>query len=296
MSVKKSSGDLAFDVCNYIFMILLIIIMLYPMLNVLAISMSSSSAISGGRVTWYPIEINFKGYSYILSQPMLYRGYINSIFYAITTTILMLIVTSLAAYALSVKDFALKKFFTIFLAITMFFGGGMIPTYLLIKNLNMINTMWVMIIPGCVSAWNVIVFRTFFQQIPNELRESAFIDGATEFTIWRKIIIPLSKPLLATFGLFSIVGSWNSWFNALLYLKDENLYPIQMFLRRMVVDGSLNSAYGNSQLSTLLNSGKVNPQNIQMAVVVLTMLPILMIYPFVQKHFVKGVMIGAIKG
>ncbi len=296
MKVRKSIGDKAFDVCNYIFMCALIIIMLYPMLNVLAISLSSSAKVTQGVITFYPQELNFEGYQYILKQKQFYVGFRNSVIYAFLSTVFTLLFTSLAAYALSIKDFVFKRIFTIFLTVTMFFSGGLVPTYLLIKDLHMLNTVWVMVLPGCVSAYTVFVFRTFFQGLPGDLRESAFIDGANELYIWYKIILPLSKPLLATYALFTIVGCWNSWFNALLYLKEEARYPIQMYLRKMVVDGSIDSMYQGTEIGALLSSGKVNPRNMQMSVIVLTMFPILCIYPFVQKYFVKGVMIGAIKG
>jgi putative aldouronate transport system permease protein len=178
----------------------------------------------------------------------------------------------------------------------MFFSGGMVPTYLLIKNLGLLNTVWVMIIPGCVSAYNVFIFRTFFQQQPAELRESAFIDGANDFYIWLKIVLPLSKPLFATYGLFHIVGTWNSWFNALLYLTNDKLHPIQMFLRRIVVKVDLRATYGDSLAAQMMMQGRLHPQNIQMAAIVVVMVPILCIYPFIQRYFIKGAMIGAIKG
>ena len=296
MKIKRSLGDHVFDVCNTAFMCFLMLIMLYPMLNVLAISLSSSAKVTQGVVTFYPQELNLEGYQYILKQSQFYVGFRNSVIYAFCSTVFTLLFTSLAAYSLAIKEFVLKKFFTIFLTITMFFGGGMVPTYLLLKDLHMLNTLWVIVLPGCVSAYTVFVFRTFFQGLPGDLRESAYIDGANDLYIWFKITIPLSKPLLATYALFTIVGCWNSWFNALLYLQDESRYPIQMFLRKMVVDGSINSMYQGTEIGALLSSGKVNPRNMQMAVIVLTMLPILCIYPFVQKYFVKGVMIGAIKG
>lgn len=296
MKVKKSTGDIVFDTCNILLMIVLMVVMLYPMLNVLAISLSSSSMVSQGAITFYPREINFEGYKYILGQKQLYVGYGNTIIYASVGTLFMLTFTSLAAYSLAIKEFMFKKFFTIFLSITMFFGGGMIPTYLLMKDMKMLNTLWVMVIPGCVSAYSIFVFRTFFQNLPSELRESAFIDGANDFIIWFKITLPLSKPLLATYALFSVVGHWNSWFSALMYLRDESKFPVQMFLRKIVVSGDIGSMYQNSQIGALLNSGMINARNIQMAVIILTMLPILCVYPFVQKYFVKGVMIGAIKG
>ena len=296
MKIKRTAGDWSFDVINHLILCLLIVIMLYPMINVVSISLSSPDMINRGAVTIYPRGWNFEGYRYILTQKQFFIGYRNTICYAALGTILMLTFTSLAAYSLAIQDFVLKKAFTIFLSITMFFSGGMIPTYLLIRNLHLLNTLWVMVLPGCVSAYSCFVFRTFFQGLPPDLRESAYIDGANDFRIWYRITIPLSKPLLATYALFSIVGHWNSWFPALLYLKDEARYPVQMFLRKIVVDGTTNSMYQDSKIGALFATGRVHSRNIQMSVIVLTMLPILCIYPFIQKYFVKGVMIGAIKG
>lgn len=296
MKLKYHYGDLLFDTGNTVFMLCLVVIMLYPMLNVIATSFSSPLPISLGRVTVYPVEFTLSGYEYILSQPKLFTGYRNSVFYAISGTFLMLLVTSLGAYALSLKTFMLRKFFTVYLAITMFFGGGMVPTYLLIKNLGLLNTPWVMIVPGCVSAYTVFVFRTFFQQQPAELRESAYMDGANEFIIWLKIVAPLSKPVFATYGLFHIVGIWNSWFNALLYLTNENLHPVQMFLRRIVVNMRIGTSFADVVSNSMTAAGRFDPVNVQMATIVVVMVPILCIYPFIQRYFVRGVMIGAIKG
>jgi putative aldouronate transport system permease protein len=298
MKIKRNPSDLLFDTGNTIFMLILMVIMLYPMLNVVAISLSSPDAINLGQVSVFPVGFTLSGYEYILNEPKLFIGYRNSVFYAISGTILMLLITSLGAYALSLKTFVLRKFFTLYLAITMFFGGGMVPTYLLIKSLGLLNTIWVMIIPGCVSAFNVFVFRTFFQQQPAELRESAYMDGANDFIIWLKMVVPLSKPLFATYGLFHIVGIWNSWFNALLYLgSNENLHPVQMFLRRIVVNMKITAnMYSNVVEKQMMASGRFHPMNIQMATVVVVMIPILCIYPFIQRYFIKGVMIGAIKG
>jgi putative aldouronate transport system permease protein len=295
--MKQHTGDLVFDIGNIIFMLLLMVIMLYPMLNVLALSFSSPMPITLGQVSIFPVGFTLSGYEYILKEPMLFIGYRNSVIYAASGTILMLLITSLGAYALSLKTFLLRKFFTLYLAVTMFISGGMVPTYLLIRTLGLINTPWVMILPGCVSAYTVFVFRTFFQQQPVELRESAYMDGANEFVIWLKIVAPLSKPIFATYGLFHIVGIWNSWFNALLYLSNENLHPVQMFLRRIVVNLRVGTgSFGNIIETQMIAQGKFHIMNIQMATIVVVMAPILCIYPFIQRYFIKGAMIGAIKG
>ncbi|MFD0960931.1 carbohydrate ABC transporter permease [Paenibacillus chungangensis] len=294
LGYKQSFGSRLFDTFNYGAMLLLVVVTVYPLLHVIAISLSHADYISLGQVTWFPKGFNIKGYEIIFGKPLLYISYKNTVMYAVVGTLLTLLLTSLMAYPLTIAKFHLKKAVTIFLAVTMFFSGGMIPTYLLMKELNLLNTFWVMVLPGCISAYNVIIFRTFFQNIPSELRESAYMDGASDLTVLFRIYLPLSKALLATFALFAIVAHWNEWFSALIYLKDENRYPLQMFLRSIIFT---QQGYGSSaQVTEMIQNRQINPKNIQMAAIVITMAPILCIYPFVQKYFVKGVMIGSIKG
>ena len=267
MKIKESIGNRMFDLMNYLLMSVMLIIMVYPLINVIAVSISSASAITSGKVTWLPVGFNIHGYEIMLRNAELLVAYKNTILYSICGTFIMLLFTSLAAYSLAIKEFVFKKSFTIFLAVTLFFGGGLIPTFLTIRNLHMLNTFWVMILPGSVSAYNVFIFRTFFQGISQELRESAY------------------------------VNHWNSWFNALIYLKDSDKFPLQMILRKMVIlDDVRGGAYADSQISNIMMSMNVDPKNVQMAAIVLAMLPILFIYPFIQKYFVKGVMIGSVKG
>ncbi len=296
MKYRKTAGSIAFDVANHAFMILLMIVMLYPLLNVVAISLSSKSFIDAGEVTWLPRGFNTSGYQYMLRDSELINSYGWTIAYALGGTFITLLFTSLVAYPLAQNGFVLKKPLTFYLSVTMFISGGMIPTFVLLKQLHMFNTYWVMVLPGCVSAYNTFVFRSFFQGIPASLRESAYVDGATDVRIWWQIILPLSKPLLATFFLFTMVGHWNSWFNALLYLTDKNRYPLQMVLRRLVVTEEMGGMYGNSDSGIYATSFGMHTKNAQMAAVVLALVPILVVYPFIQKYFAKGVMIGAIKG
>ena len=292
--IKPTPGDMIFDTLNLLFMLGLIVVMLYPMLNVLAVSLSSPSTIQKGLVSWLPKDLNTDGYRYVLKQPWLFIGYRNSVGYALGSVICVLTLTSLVAYPLTENKFPLKKFITYFLAVTMFVGGGLIPFYLLIKAIGLYNNPLALILPGSVGAGTVFVFRTFMSNLPGDMRESAYMDGASDFTIWWRIYIPLSKPLFATYGLFTAVGSWNSWFPALLYIQEEKMYPIQLYLRRIVVQQSVGSI--KSDFGAMLIEGRVSPENIQMATIIIVMLPILCIYPFVQKYFIKGVMIGAIKG
>lgn len=294
--VKRSVGSWIFDISNHLFLIFLAIIMLYPLMRVIALSFSGLDYINAGFVDWFPKGFHLNGYKMILSDPSLGMAYRNTIMYAVGGTVITLVLTSLIAYPLAIREFVLKKPVTIYIAISMFVSGGLIPTYLLILKLGLVNTYWVMVLPGSVGAYNIIVFRTFFQRLPVELRESALLDGAHEVRILFSIIMPLSKALLATFGLFAIVGHWNSWFNAIIYLQDEWRYPIQVFLKRIVVEESITAASRVDKVSQLIASRTIHPKNIQMAAVVVTMLPILCVYPFVQKYFAKGVLIGTIKG
>ncbi|WP_018756479.1 carbohydrate ABC transporter permease [Paenibacillus terrigena] len=293
---RESLGSRLFDLVNIFIMLLLCVIMLYPFLNVIAVSLSNTEHILKGDITIFPKGFNLSAYSYVLKDSFLYSGYLHSIIYAVGSTAFMLTFTSLMAYPLIIPGFMGKKFLSVFLVITMFFGGGLIPTYLLMRNLHLLDTYWVMVIPGCVSAFNVFMFRSFYQSIPSDLRESAVIDGANDIQILFKIYLPLSKPLLATFALFGIVGSWNSWFEALIYLSDENKYPLQLILRKYLFTMSFDSGTGTAAMQAMLMQMKIDPRNIQMAIVVIAMFPIMIIYPFLQKYFVKGVMIGAIKG
>lgn len=298
--IKESFGSKLFDVFNIMFMIFLLIIILYPVINIIAISFSDAAHIAKGDIGILPKGFTLNSYGLVLKDGFVYKGYRNSIFYAAGLTVLMLLFTSMISYTLTIREFSFKKFLTIYLTITMFFGGGLIPTYIIMKKLDMIDRIWVMIIPGCVSAYNVFVFRTFFNNIPSEMRESALIDGANDFVILFRIILPLSKALLATFALFTIVGSWNSWFNALIYLKDQNKYPLQLILRNYLYQIDTKSIAQRAGISSSvpnpLMTLKVDPKGVQMAMIVVTMFPIMMIYPFFQKYFVKGVMIGAVKG
>lgn len=296
MAGKESLGSKLFDLFNILIMLLLCVTMLYPFLNVIAVSLSNSEHILRGDITIFPKGFNVSGYSYILKDPFIYSGYFHSIIYAAGSTLFMLTFTSLMAYPLTITDFMARKFLAVFLVVTMFFSGGLIPTYLLARSLHLLDTYWVMVIPGCVSAFNVFLFRSFYQSIPYDLRESAVIDGANDVQILSKIYLPLSKPLLATFSLFGIVGSWNSWFEALIYLQDESKYPLQLILRKYLYTISFDSGSGTEIMQAMLAQMKMDPKNIQMAIVVLAMFPIMLIYPFLQKYFVKGVMIGAIKG
>ena len=287
-------GNRFVDFLLVVFFIIASVIFMYPFLNVVAISLSSNTMITTGQVTWFPKEFTTIGYKLLFEEANIWRAYGNTVLICLGFAVVNLSLTTLMAYVMMVPDFVLKKPFSIMLLITMFFSGGTVPTYLLIKNLHMIDTWWALIIPNSLSAYNVFVYRAFFKGISPEVREAAKIDGAGEFQILTRIYVPLSKALYASFGLFAVVGMWNSYYDALLYIRDEKLYPIQMILRKIVFTstGSVDMATATE----MLNNGQLNTLNIQYACVVATALPIMCIYPFIQKYFAQGVQVGAVKG
>lgn len=296
---RESFGSKLFDVINVSIMLILIVIFVYPVLNVIAISFSDYRSVVSGTVTIFPKGFNLESYSFVFKDSMVYRSYLNTIAYALAHMVIVLLLTSMVAYPLSKKNYIGSKFTTIFLVITMFFNGGLIPTYLIIRSLGLIDSFAVMVLPGAVAAFNCFIFRTFFNNIPLELSESAYLDGASEFKVLFRIIMPLSKPLLATFALFAIVTVWNSWFNALLYLNDQNRYPLQLLLRNylFVIDSAqLQQRGGVGASSNPLMQRTIDPKAVRMAMIVITMFPIMMTYPYFQKYFMRGIMIGAIKG
>lgn len=291
---REGIGSKVFNLFNYLFMILLCIVMLYPLVNTFSISISDPSEIAQGKVSWFPKGFTLDGYKYILQDSSLLQGYKNTIIYATVGTFIQLLFTSLFAYPLSVKNFVFRKPITVMVIITMIFSGGLIPTYMMMRNLHLFDTLWVIILPSALTAFNIIIFRTFFQQLPNELRESAYLDGANDIQILFRIYLPLSKALLATFGLFGAVMYWNMWFEAMIYLNDEKLHPIQMLLRRIIIE--LKDVTDHGGLQRYVERHNVNPKNIKMATVMVTIFPILCVYPMLQKHFVSGMMIGSVKG
>lgn len=296
MKIKKTKGEQVFDVFNVILMAIVAAVMILPMLHVLSVSLSEGSESIKGGFFFYPHGFNLKGYETVFKDPLLIRSYGNTILYVIGNTVLTLFFTALTAYPLSIPGFRLKIPVTVFLTITMFVSGGTIPTYMLMRNLGLINSVWVMILPFCVGAYNVILFRTFFTGIPAALREAAIIDGASEVTVLFRIIFPLSKAIFATIGLFTLVAKWNDWFSALIYLNEESMYPLQMILRKILY----NTDRGMKELDPITRqmfaNNEVTAQNIKMAAIIITTLPILCVYPFIQKYFVKGVFVGTIKG
>ncbi|WP_129724922.1 carbohydrate ABC transporter permease [Xylanivirga thermophila] len=293
---KRTTGEKVFDVINVIIMILLMISCLYPMLYVLFASISDPKILSQHRgILLKPLGFTLKGYDLVFSNPNISSGYINTIFYVIIGTAINIFMTSLGAYVLSRRNLYWRKLITFLITFTMFFGGGLIPYYLLVQKLGLINTRAAMIIPGAVSTWNLIVMRTSFLSIPDSLEESARLDGANDFTILFKIILPLSKATIAVMTLFYAVGHWNEWFNAMIFLRDRDLFPLQLILREILITND------TKDMTIITDASQLGEQDIykslvQYCTIIVATVPILFIYPFLQKYFVKGVMIGSVKG
>ncbi|MEF7441303.1 carbohydrate ABC transporter permease [Paenibacillus lautus] len=291
----ESRGDRIFNVINYAILILVTVIVMYPLLFVLSASFSDPQAVLRGEMLLWPKGVNLNSYAIIFQNQDIISGFTNTLVYTSLGTFINLTMTILAAYPLSRKDFVGRNAIMALLVFTMFFSGGLIPTYLLIKNLGMLNTLWVMIIPNAVSIWNIIIMRTFFQQsIPGELQEAATIDGCSNIKILTRIILPLSMPIIAVTILFYAVGHWNAFFNALLYLSDKDKFPLQLILREILIQGQTNDMVKMSTESAIKQQREV--EGIKYAVLVVANIPVLALYPFLQRYFVKGVMIGAIKG
>jgi putative aldouronate transport system permease protein len=284
--------DKLFGILNTVFLAFVILVMTYPFIYVLSMSFSDSDQLLvDGSVVLLPRGFSVAAYKVLIDNSDIFTYYLNSIVYAAGSTVFVLLISSLTGYALSVTTFFARKVIMVLMTITMFIGGGLVPYYILIKNLGMVNTIWVMMVPSAINVWNCILFKSFFQQIPPSMRESAFIDGANDFVILFKIILPLSKAMLATFAVFALVGSWNDWFTALLFLHKEKMYPVQMLLRKMLVNLDLNNI--NTRALKMIVK---DTRTVRCAAIVITVAPIVCVYPFFQKYFTKGIMIGAIKG
>lgn len=299
--VKMSAGDRAFVIINSTLLIFLFVIMLYPMIFVLSASISDPTMVSGGKMVLWPVGINFDGFKKLQDYGEIWLGYANTIFYTVVGTILNLAVTIPCAYALSRKDLAGRNIIMTYFIITMYFSGGMIPAYLNMRDLGLVNTRWVLLITGLVSVYNLIVSRTFFSStIPWELHEAATLDGCSDFRMFTQIVLPLSKPIMVVLMLYYGVGHWNTYFDAMIYLRDRELFPLQLVLREILiqsqmVDSALSSAVDASETAALLRQQDAANQ-LKYVLIVVSTLPMLIIYPWLQKYFAKGVMIGSIKG
>jgi len=287
--MKQTRGEHIFRYFNVVIMLLVIFLTLLPVLNIVAKSFSDSKHLALNTVTIVPQGFTTKTYEVVMSDLLIWHLYPNTVVSPVSATLESLVLTTLFAYPLSLQRLKGRKFFITFVVITMFFGGGIIPNYLLVRSLEMRNTIWAMIIPGAVSTFNLLVMKAFFEGIPKELEEAAAIDGMSSWGILLKIILPLSKPILATMALFYAVGNWNSWFSAVLFLDNMDQYPVTIYLRNIIA-GAMAQAGGDSDALTEVAA------NIKAVTIVLTALPILCVYPFLQRYFVQGTMIGSVKG
>ena len=290
MNKKARTGVWAFKVLNTILMLFILFITLYPFLYLVAQSFSSDAAVSAGRVKLIPVDFNIDKYKYILKDGKFFRYYANTILYSILGTAISVVATALLAYPLSKPRLKLNKYITPFVVFTMYFAGGTIPNYIVITQfLGLKDSVWAIVLPGAISTFNLLVMKSFFASLPEELEEAAAIDGMDTYQIFLKIIIPLSKPIIATMCLFYLVGMWNEWFGPMLYLDSKDKWPIALYVRQLV-EGANNTEIGSSAEASSVQA------TIKSATMVLTSIPIILVYPFVQKYFVQGMTIGAVKG
>lgn len=289
--IKATPGERIFDICNVVFMLLLSAVCLYPMLHVIFASMSNGVLLMKhqGLLLW-PAGFSGSAYQAVIENDMIFTGYKNTLIIVVCGTLLNLVMSALGAYFLCRNDQAIGKAAMVFIVITMFFSGGMIPGYLNVRSLGLYNSLWALILPGAINTFNMIILKTSFMGIPASLEESAKLDGAGHLTILWKIFLPLSKATLAVLVLYYGVAHWNAWFGAMMYLQDRALYPLQLVLREILIANDM------SNMVNVAADVEQISDTIKYAVVVVATLPILVLYPFLQKYFVKGVMVGAVKG
>lgn len=295
---KFQLSDKGFDVLNTIFVTIIVLLIVYPLIFVLSASISSPSAVNTGKMWLWPVEISFNGFKTVFQNDAIWSGYRNTIIYTIVGTILHLVILLPCSFALSRKEVVGKQFIMWFILFTMLFNGGLIPTYLVVQSLGMVDTIWAIVIPNVVGAWSILVARAFFQQsIPDQLVEASKMDGATEFQIFFKVVLPLSLPIIAVMALFHAVGLWNQYFNALIYLSDETKYPLQLILREiLILNEGMTGGAGTEGASASSFAEQIETASlIKYAVIIVSSLPLLIVYPFVQRFFVKGVLIGSVK-
>lgn len=291
---RRSKGDFVFDISIVLISLLIILVIAYPLYFVIIASFSEPEAVLGGKISLWPVGFNLKSYTMILQEPKIWTGYRNTIIYTILGTVINLVLTTMGAYSLSRKDMPLRTPLTFVISFTMLFGGGMIPVYMVVKNLNLTNTIWSMVIPNAVNTYNLLVMKNYFQSsIPEEMQEAAAIDGCNHFQTLLKVVWPLSKPIIAVITLFYAVGHWNAFFNAIIYLRDQKLYPLQIILRDILLQNSLEAVGGDM---TGMYEKVMQGETMKYALIIVACLPVLIFYPFVQKYFSKGIMVGAIKG
>ena len=292
--ISETRADRVFDIMNYVILTFCLLLVAYPLYFVVIASISDPVDVNAGKVILYPVKATLDGYRRILDYGSFFTGYRNTLVYTLAGTLINMLVTVPAAYALSRKDLAGRNFFMMMITFTMIFSGGLMPTFLLVRGLNLLDTIWAMILPVAVSSWNLIVARTFFQQtIPDDLLEAAQLDGATNVQFFFRIVLPLSKSILAVLVLFYAVSHWNNYSNALYYIRSDDKRPLQLVLRSILFENSMNDMVDDAaNLAAQMRLGDL----IKYGVIIASSLPLMILYPFLQRYFIQGVMIGAVKG
>ncbi len=293
MNIKYTRMDRMILTLNNIFLFLAVLVVLVPLVYVVLASFMDPTVLLNKGISFNLSDWSLKGYKLILGNDAMLKGFINSVLYSVGFAVVTVVVSLFAAYPLSVNGFVGKNFFMTMFIITMFFSGGLIPTYLLVKDLGMLNTIWAIILPGAINVWNIILARTYFKGIPYELHEAAKVDGASDFLIFFKIVLPLSKPIIFVLAMYAFVGQWNSYFDAMIYLDDPNLHPLQLVLRSILIQNSTDPGMISDQLA--MAELKKLSEMIKYSSIVISSLPLIVMYPFFQKYFEKGVMVGSLK-
>jgi putative aldouronate transport system permease protein len=292
--IKEPPGDRMFVFCIYLLLTVFLLVVLLPLAYIVASSFSSPAAVSSGRVLFWPVDFTLRGYRVALGDPTIIRGYANSLFYTVAGTLISLALTIAIAYPLSRKDLFGRNVIMTIILFTMLFSGGLIPTYLVVQHTHMLDTRWALLIPQAIGVWQVIIARTYFRSaIPEELGEQAQLDGCSDLRFLWSVVIPLAKPMLAVIALMYAILQWNSYFDALLYLKSADLYPLQLVLRNILI---LNTTSGGSMDAGLMLERQQLADLLKYSLIVVSSVPVLLIYPFVARYFTKGIMIGAVKG
>ncbi|MNO25117.1 L-arabinose transport system permease protein AraQ [compost metagenome] len=293
MPIKHSGLDRLLLILNAVGLIIAVLIVIIPLFYIVVASFMDPSVLLSQGLSFKVSDWTLEGYEMILTNPAMVRGFVNSVLYSTSFALITVTVSVFAGYALSDQRLVGRKIFMTLFLITMFFGGGLVPTYLLVKNLDMIDTIWAIIIPGAVNVWNIILSRTFFRGVPNELREAANVDGASEAKIFFQIVLPLSKPIIFVLALYAFVGQWNSYFDAMIYLDNSKLHPLQLVLRSILIQNQVDPGMISDQLA--MAEMKRLSEIIKYAAIVISSLPLVIMYPFFQKYFEKGVMVGSLK-
>jgi putative aldouronate transport system permease protein len=293
--IRENTSDRLFSLATYLVLALFLVVLLYPLIYIVSASFSSGTAVVSGRVWLWPVDLSLDGYRAVFRDHAVVSGFLNSLFYTVVGTAVNVALTLLAAYPLARKDLYGRGVFIFLFVLPLLFNGGLIPTYLVVKDVGLLNTRWALIIPTALAVWNVIITRTYFQiTIPDELLEAAQLDGANDFAFFFRIVLPLSGPIIAVNALFYAVGHWNEYFNALLYLTNQSLFPLQLVLREILVQNQIDLTMMADVQQYLARQNLA--ALLKYSLIVVASVPMLAVYPFVQKYFVKGIMIGSLKG